>query len=254
MRQLANVLYGAGFSVALLPSPSHQNFIINASHNFIANRPIQSARDMYRVMGMVDRAITKQTMVTGRMVSGYSLGALDAAFVAKLDDERHELNFSRVLLINPPLRINSSIQKIDGMLYRRLPNGIDDANGFIEKQLKLLSNASRSGNPLDFSSEKQLMKTFNTYKPWMTRTLASIVGLAFRMTSANLTFASDVMSHSGYIFPKDQPFTTSTDLNSYMSLALRTSLGNYFNDIYVANDDGGKPRHNSGTGAGRKRA
>ena len=232
MRFLGDTLYKAGFHVVLLPSPTHQNFIINASHNAIANRPEQSASDMLRVMRMVDYRISREAVVTDRMAMGYSLGALDAAFAALLDQRQHALNFRRVLLVNPPYSVNKSMAKIDAMLYRGLPGGIDQADSFIEEQINKLSSLGRGNDPLNFSSERLLVKAYDSYKP-DDETLAAVVGLAFRITAASMTFASDVMSHQGYIFPKNQEFTTSTDLTSYMSLALRTSLTTYFRDIYL---------------------
>ena len=232
MRTIGNILYSAGFSVVLLPSPTHQNFIINASSNYLVGRPQQSAEDLYRVMQLIDGDITARTTVTARMLTGYSLGALDAAFTAKLDDEQHALNFSRVLLINPPLNLYSSITTISKMLYQGLPHGMDDADGFIKAALLRLHSINQSGDPLDFSNERTLIDAYEKYKPDDT-TLATTIGLSFRLSAASMAFTADVMSRTGYLFPKDKEFTTETNLTHSMSLALRTSFVDYFNEYYA---------------------
>ena len=232
MHTIANVLYNAGFHVVLLPSPTHQNFIINASSNYIVGRPKQSAEDLYRVMKLIDRDIAQETTITARMLTGYSLGGLDAAFTAKLDDEEHALNFSRVLLINPPYSLSSSMQVISTMLYEDLPNGMDNADVFIKRVLLRMSNASRSGDALNFSNERALLDAYQKYKPDDAK-LATLIGLSFQLSSASTVFSADVMSKAGYVFPKDREFTTDTDLSSSMALALRTSYIDYFNEFYV---------------------
>ncbi len=232
IRIISNILYASGFSIVLLPSPTHPNFIINASQNYIVGRPAQDAQDLYRVMKIVDRKIAVQATVTGHMLIGYSLGALDAAYTAKLDDEQKSLNFSKVLLINPPLSLYSSMKVLDTMLYRALPDGVNDADYFVKTALSRLSRVDQSSDALDFSNERLLLDAYNQYNPSDSR-LATIIGLSFRLAAADMIFTSDVMSHSGYIFPKNQRFTTSTSLNPYLAVALRTSFRNYFDDIYT---------------------
>ena len=231
MQYLSAILYYAGFHVILLPSPTHQNFIVNASSNFIVGNPRQDAVDLYKAMQMIDLEVKKKVSVTGHLLCGFSLGGLNAAFTAKLDDEQKVLNFSRVLLINPPYNLYTSIKIIDNLLYSAMPQGVNNADTFVKSALMRLSSVSQSGDALDFSNERLLLDAYNKYAPSDAR-LASTIGLSFRLSAANMVFASDVMSHSGYIFPKNQEFTTSTHLNDYMAVALRTSFQNYFDDIY----------------------
>ncbi|MDB5478204.1 MAG: hypothetical protein JWM96_699 [Alphaproteobacteria bacterium] len=231
MRSLGNVFYSAGFHVVLLPSTTHPNFIVTASENFTPGRPRQSAKDLYHVMKMIDKQVAAEVPVTERLLTGYSLGGLDAAFTARLDEDEKALNFRRVFLINPPLSLYSSIQMIDKMLYSALPNGIDDVDDFIDRQMARLATMSASGDALDFQNERLFIDAYNKYKP-SDNSLATVIGLNFRLFAANMIFTSDVMANTGYIYPKNTAFTTTTSLNNYLSVALRTSLLNYFNDIY----------------------
>lgn len=232
MRLMAKILYSAGFSVVLLPSTSHPDFIINASRNYITGNPAEDAQDLYRVMKAIDRTVSPEAKVTRRMLIGYSLGGLDAVWTARLDDEQKALQFSRVLLINPPFSLYSSMQIIDNLLYRALPGGINDAGYFVKTAVSRLSNVSQSTDALNFQNERLLLDAYNKYKPGDDR-MASTIGLSFRLAAANMIFTADVMSHSGYIFPKNQELTVTTPLNHYLAVALRTSFKNYFDDIYT---------------------
>jgi pimeloyl-ACP methyl ester carboxylesterase len=218
--------------VVTLPSPTHPNFIINASENYTPGRPSQDAKDLYRIMCAIDQKITTNAKVTHHMLIGYSLGGVDALFTAKLDDEKHALNFSKVMLINPPLSLYSSMQVVDNLLYRALPNGINDADHFVKTAVARLSNLNQTGDALDFKNERLLIEAYDHYKPSDAR-LATTIGLSFRLAAVNMIFTADVMSHSGYIFPKNQAFTTGTSLNSYLGVALRTSFKNYFDELYT---------------------
>lgn len=232
MVNLGTAFYRAGFHVVLLPSSTHSNFIISASENYVPGRSKQAAKDLYRVMKMIDARISKETKITDHYLMGYSLGATDAAFTARLDEDQKALNFKKVLLINPPYNLYSSIKRIDTMLYAGLPNGIDGVDAFIDKAMARLASASPTGDPLDFQNERLLIDAYTKYPP-SDESLATMIGLAFRLFAANMMFTSDVMTHDGYIFPKNVEYTTGTSLNNYMTVALRTSFMNYFEDVYT---------------------
>ncbi len=232
MLTIADMLYSAGFSVVLLPSPTHPNFIINASGNFLPGRPSQDAQDIYRVMKRIDQQVALSTKVSHRMLIGYSLGAIDALYTAKLDNEQKSLNFSKVLLINPPLDLYSSMQTIDNLLYRSMPNGISDADRFIKSTVQRLSSVEQSNDALDFTNERLLIDAYTEYKLGDNR-LATIIGINFRLAAVNMIFTADVMGRDGYIFPKNQEFTTGASLNNYLGVALRTRFKDYFDQIYT---------------------
>jgi pimeloyl-ACP methyl ester carboxylesterase len=232
MRTLTGMLYTAGFSVVLLPSPTHPDFILNASRNFIVGRPPQDAQDLYRAMTQINARIAAQTTVTGTMLIGYSLGAMDAAYTAKLDDAQGALHFRRVMLINPPWSLYSSMHTLDTLLYSALPGGINEADRFLKSAIRRLSSVNQSADALDFQNERVLLDAYQKYKP-SDRRLSTTIGISFRLAAANMIFTSDVMCHCGYIFPKNAEFTTSTPLNDYFAVAIRTSFRNYFDDIYT---------------------
>jgi hypothetical protein len=238
---IADILYSAGFSVVILPSPTHPNFIINASRNFITGNPVQDSEDLYRIMKVVDTQVALEAKVTQRMLVGYSLGGLDVVFTARLDDEQKAFNFSRVLLINPPLSLYSSMQVLDTMLYQALPDGINDAARFVKTAVRRLSRINQSSDALNFSNERLLIDAYNKYQPSDAR-LATVIGLSFRLAAADMIFTADVMSRSGYIYPKDRDFTTSTSLNDYFAVALRTSFRNYFDELYMQKYQAQNPR------------
>jgi hypothetical protein len=233
MLSLGKVLHAAGLHVALLPSPTHANFIVSASTTRLPGRANTDAADLHRVMRLIDAQIREDVGVTGYHLTGYSLGAWHAAFTAKLDAEQNTFGFKRVLLINPPLNLYNSIEAIDAMLVRSIPNGIDGLDAFLDEAVAQLSAIYQSTDALDLADEDFLIKTYLRLQPPDDR-LAAAIGLAFRLSTANMVFTSDVMTKAGYIFPPNQPFRSTTPLLDYWSVAVRTSLLDYFKDIYAA--------------------
>lgn len=230
---LAKTLYEAGNHVILLPSPTHSNFIVTASSNFYPGNAQNDARDLYRVMVMIRNHLDSSIKITATGVTGYSLGAWNAAFVANLDSREKTLGFAKVLLINPPLSLYSSLQRLDAMLMRALPNGVSDLDAFVENAKKQLKKITADSDAFDFRNENMLYDTYLKFPPTDDK-MATVIGLSFRISAANLIFTSDIMSHSGYVYPKDRPFLSTTPLDEYRHVALRTGLSDYFHDIYSA--------------------
>lgn len=231
MLALAQGLYRAGLHVVLLPSPTHPNFIVTASTTMLPGRGATDAADLYRVMRLVDERLRREHRITGYVLTGYSLGAWHAAFTARLDDQEGAFGFRRVLLINPPLNLYRSIQRIDEMLLRGLPDGIDGLNSFLDQAVSRLT-AVTGTDALDFNDPDFTFDAYARLRPGDDR-VATAIGLSFRLSAANLVFTADVMRRAGYIFPKDRPFTSTTPLSDYFAVALRTSLLDYFRDIYA---------------------
>ncbi|WP_207460777.1 hypothetical protein [Azospirillum sp. SYSU D00513] len=237
MLSLGRMLHAIGMHVVLLPSPTHANFVVTASSSYLPGRPQQDAADLLRVMRLLRDRIGKEVEISDHYLTGYSLGAWNAAYTAKLDQEQAAaggggFGFKRVLLINPPASLYRSVTKIDGMLYRGLPGGINQLDAFLDQLLARLSEAYENTDALDFGNEDLAMDIYRTLDPSDER-LAAAIGLSFRLASANMVFASDVMSREGYIYPRNKPFLTTTPLSEYFAVALRTSFLNYFDDVYT---------------------
>ena len=228
----ARLLFERGYHVVLLPSPTHANFIVTASETFLPGQAEQDASDLLRAMHAIRDDLASDTTITGYDLAGYSLGAWHAAFVAKLDSEApNGFGFKRVLMVNPPVSLYRSIGQVDTMLLRDLPDGVDSLKTFLDRTVARLSQVYASTDALDFSRQDVTLRTYEALKP-SDNSLATLIGLSFRLSTMNMLFTSDVMSHSGYIFPKDRPYETTTPTSRYLAVAVRTSFLDYFSDVY----------------------
>ena len=125
-------LYQAGYHVITLPSPTHPNFIINASHSHIPGDLTEDAADLYWAMEKAWNKVKGDIEVSDFYLGGYSLGGTQAAFVAKLDEERKSFNFRKVLMINPAVNLYDSVSRIEATLDK-IPGGPKKIGAFLQQ-------------------------------------------------------------------------------------------------------------------------
>ncbi|HLO25288.1 MAG TPA: alpha/beta hydrolase [Geobacteraceae bacterium] len=222
-------LYQAGYHVVTLPSPTHPNFIISASESSIPGDLTDDAADLYRVMEKVWGEVKDDIEVSDFYLGGYSLGGTQAAFVAKLDEQRKVFNFRKVLMINPAVSLYNSVEKIDATLDK-IPGGKMKIVAFLNSTLAKLVEFYEEGDYVDLNNEF----FFNVYKSKLLSEdeAGAVIGLAFRIASAGMIFDSDVMTNGGYVVPKNRVLKAGDPLKDYFRVAIHLSFIDYFNEYF----------------------
>ncbi|HEY4445809.1 MAG TPA: hypothetical protein VGN30_16115, partial [Steroidobacteraceae bacterium] len=82
---LRGALYGAGYHVLTLPSPTFPGFIVSASSTGVAGDLMQDGRDLYAAMQQIVAHLPRRVRITDIDVLGYSLGGANAAVVKSID-------------------------------------------------------------------------------------------------------------------------------------------------------------------------
>jgi hypothetical protein len=230
MLDLQQIFYKAGFHVICISSPTYMNFVVNASTGMPGNTP-EDAKDLYRVMEKADAYAKKRGVeVSSYALTGYSLGGIESAFLSKLDDERKVFNFKRVLLINPPADVYTSITLLDGYLTDNIPGGVENFTPWFKETLANVAKDAKSIDDMNLSPES-IYKLYRYYPP-REDFLKALIGLSFRMSSANMVFTVDVMQNSGYIVPKNTVLKNSTSLTEYAMTSYSTSFVDYYNELF----------------------
>lgn len=225
MLKLQKVLYQAGFHVISITSPTHMDFVVNASSG-LPGIASQDAKDLYRVMELAYREVRERVEVSYFMLAGYSLGGFDAAFVANLDDKEHRFDFKRVLLINTPVRLYDSVVALDRLLVENVPGGMDNFDTWFRGVFSETMQIAESWSPGGLSGES-MYRTYKRMQPSESN-LAALIGLTARMNAADMIFTADVMNGGGYIVPKNVRLTSTTSLTRYAIVAYKTSFADYF--------------------------
>jgi hypothetical protein len=236
---MQKAFYQAGFHVISLSSPTHMNFIVTASSTGVPGHTEWDARDLYRVMQEAwEEARQNGVEATKFFVTGYSLGGMNAAFVAKLDEERTMFNFERVLMINPPWSLYNSVSLLDAMVDN-VPGGLDKVNEFFDLLIYRFAGvykqreAEKGNTEVDFTSSDFLRAVYQTYKPEDER-VEALIGVFFRILYANMAFSSDVVSNAGFVVPRNVVLTPTTDTRPYSMVVHReTDFIKYFDELFI---------------------
>ena len=221
---LQRALYGAGLHVISLPSPLHPNFIVAASTSGRPGLLTADAEDVYRVMALIRGRLEGEIAITGYHLAGYSLGATQAAFVAKLDDERRSFGFERVLLINPPVSLYRSAQVLDRLFEEHVPS-IAAFNALFNRLMQVFSEFYSPAEPMLLSDD--LVYEIYRRRPPPDSTLQALIGAAFRLASMNLLFTSDVMTHVGVLVAPDRRLGITDSLTPYFKASMLLSFEDY---------------------------
>jgi predicted alpha/beta-fold hydrolase len=229
VQNLGKAFFNAGFHFVALSSPTHTNFIVSASESMVPGHAFDDARDLYRAMQVIWGKLQKKADVTDFYLTGYSLGGFNTAFVAKLDAEQQIFGFRRALMINSPLRLYSSISLLDRML-ENVPGGDDNFGQFFQDLVDAFANVYKRSDSLQLN-EDFLYQAYQVFKP-ENEVLAALIGTSFRLSAANMSFASDVMTDYGYIKPKNVRLTKNTSLDEYNDVALRLGFTDYFHAYF----------------------
>jgi hypothetical protein len=225
---MARAFYQAGFHVVSLSSPTYPNFVTAASTTGVVGHSEKDAEDLYRVMEMIWKTLDDKIEVSSFNLTGYSLGAFNAAYVAKLDEERGAFNFDRVLMINPPVSLYNSISLLDRMI-ENIPGGIDNFDKFVDDLMVGVAEVYRDSE--DDLGEDFLLKATEILD-LKNEELAALIGTSFRISSASLVFTSDVMADFGYIKPKGLPLGRRDDLTIYAEVANRLGFTDYYHKFF----------------------
>ncbi|MDU8251088.1 serine/threonine protein kinase [Pseudomonas syringae pv. actinidiae] len=237
---LKKLYYGAGYHVVQLSSPTSYDFMSSASRFATPGVSTEDAEDLYRVMQAI-RAQQAQLPVTDYYLTGYSLGALNAAFVSKLDETRRSFNFKKVLLLNPPVNLYTSISNLDKLVQTNV-KGINNTTTFYELVLAKLTRYFRQKGYIDLNDA--LLFDFQQSKQHLTNEqMAMLIGTSFRFSSADIAFTSDLINRRGLIIPPKFPISEGTSLTPLLKRALQCYFDCYLTEqvipMWRARTDGG---------------
>lgn len=228
------IFYQAGFHVVCLSSPTAMNFIVAASESGVPGDTVDDARDLYRVMSLIWEQIKTRIKVSEFYLTGYSLGATQSAFVAKLDEEKRIFNFKKVCMINPAVSLYTSAKILDGMVLKALPGGPDTFDAWFKQIFRKFSELYKIMGHQDLTHDflYEVYRTLYRADPPKQENMAGMIGTAFRLSAGNMLFTSDVMTNFGLIKPKNLVLGRADSLTDYFIVSTRTSFVDYFEELF----------------------
>lgn len=230
VRFLQDLFYSAGYHAVAVSSPTHYNYIVSLSKHGISGYVPYDVEDLYTLMRWIKEDVEKTHKISSYSVTGYSLGGLHSAFLAKRDAKDKVFNFEKVLVINPPVDLYSSALVFD---YWLADQGEDEPTPqqSVEKFIESFSEFYRTNHIGRLDSEV-LYRFFNTLQA-KDEELKQLIGIGFRITASSMIFTSDVCLNAGYIVPAGKTIETNDPLLPYFSAASRVSFEQYFDEFLL---------------------
>lgn len=228
------IFYQAGFHVVCLSSPTAMNFIVSASESGVPGDTVDDARDLYRVMRLIWEQIQGRIKVSEFYLTGYSLGATQSAFVAKLDEEQRLFNFKKVGMINPAVSLYTSAKLLDDMVLQALPGGPDTFDAWFRQIFRKFSELYKIMDHKELTNDflyEVYRRTYRTDPPKQ-EDMAGMIGTVFRLSAGNMLFTSDVLTNFGLIKPKNLVLGRADSLTDYFIVSTRTSFVDYFEELF----------------------
>ncbi len=226
MQIFQRAFFDAGLHVISLPSPTHPNFIVNASTTSVTGRVSQDAKDLYRTMQLAYEQVSDRIEVSDFYLTGYSLGGWQAAYITQLDETEGAFEFSKVLMINPPVDLFNSMEILDAMLEENLPAGAADIGAYVEDVFRAFAETSYEKNQAVVFSDDLLYNTYLREVPSQ-EDVKALIGVVARFASNDMSFTADVMADYGYIVPEGWTPDTFSSLTRFFQTGMRLTFQDY---------------------------
>jgi len=220
---LRGALYGAGYHVLTMPSPTFPGFIVSTSSTGVAGDLMQDGQDLYAAMRQIVAHLPRKVRITDIDVLGYSLGGANAAIVKSIDAREGKLKIHRAVMINPPVSLFSSIGRLDKLFAASIGSDDDAVERLYRRLYAELANLYRASDRVQIDEEFLLGAAATVLKT--DAEFSAAIALSFRIDLENMFFAGDIYAGTGVVVDPKHPPRVGDSLGNAAYFAQQTVLG-----------------------------
>jgi hypothetical protein len=240
---LRGALYGAGYHVLTMPSPTFPGFIVSTSSTGVAGDLLQDGRDLYAAMQRILEHLPKHAPITDIDFLGYSLGGANAAIVKSLDAKEGKLRIHRAVMINPPVSLFASIDRLDKLFVQSIGSGDAGLENLYRKLYTRLANLYRASQKVQINDTDLLAAAASVLRT--DSDLAAAIALTFRLELVDVFFAGDLYAGTGVVVDPAHPPGVEDSMQEIERELRAKTFADYFNTVfapyYVAHRPGATP-------------
>jgi len=201
---LRGALYGAGYHVLTMPSPTFPGFIVSTSSTGVAGDLMQDGQDLYAAMQQIIGHLPRKVKITDIDVIGYSLGGANAAVVKSIDGKMGKLKIHRAVMINPPVSLFASVGRLDKLFAISIGPDDDAVERLYRRLYAELANLYRASDQVQIDEDFLLGAAAAVLKT--DAEFSAAIALSFRTDLSNMFFAGDLYAGTGVVVdPKNPP-------------------------------------------------
>jgi hypothetical protein len=228
---LRALLYGAGYHVLTMPSPTFPGFIVAASSTGVAGDLMQDGRDLYAAAQLIVARLPAAVRITDIDILGYSLGGANAAIVKSLDSTEQRLKIHRAVMINPPVSMFASMERFDRLFAQSIGSGDQDLERFYRRIYVRLANFYRSTERIHVEDTDLLAAAGAVLRT--DADFSAAIALSFRLALMDVFYAGDLYAGTGVVIDPRHP-PQPGDSTAQIAQALRNKpFSEYLNRVFV---------------------
>ena len=228
---LRGALYGAGYHVLTMPSPTFPGFIVAASSTGVAGDLMQDGNDLYAAMQQVVAHLPRKVRITEIDLLGYSLGGANAAVVKSIDQDAGKLNIHRVLMINPPVSLFASVGRLDKLFAASIGTGDDAIEGLYRRLYAELANLYRASDRVQIDQSFLLGAAATVLRT--DQEFSAAIALSFRIDLVDMFFAGDLNAGSGVVVDPQHPPKVGDSLEETQRILRNKPFSEYFTKVFA---------------------
>lgn len=228
---LRGALYGAGYHVLTMPSPTFPGFIVSASSTGVAGDLLQDSRDLYAAIGQIVAHLPRRIRITDVDVLGYSLGAANAAVVKSIDSVEGKLKIHRAVMISPPVGLFSSMGRLDDLFASSIGPGATDVERLYKKLYARLANVYRTSDQIAPGDSEVLAAATTLLKT--DEEFSAAIALSFRISLINVFFAGDLYAGTGVVVDPKHPPGVGDSLEDIARVLRAKRFSEYFAKVFA---------------------
>jgi hypothetical protein len=241
---LRGALYGAGYHVLTLPSPTFPGFIVSTSSTGVAGDLLQDGHDLYAAMQRIIAHLPRHAPITDIDVLGYSLGGANAAIVKSIDATEGKLKIHRAVMINPPVSLFSSINRLDQLFALNIGSGDAGLENLYRKLYTRLANLYRASDKVQIDDTDLLGAAASVLRT--DADFSAAIALTFRLELVDVFFTGDLYARSGVVIDPQHPPGAGDSLEQIGRTLRSKTFAEYFNKVfapyYMARRPGSTPQ------------
>ncbi len=228
---LRGALYGAGYHVLTMPSPTFPGFIVSTSSTGVAGDLMQDGRDLYAAMQQIVVHLPRRVRITDVDVLGFSLGGANAAIVKSIAGKEGKLRIHRAVMINPPVNLFSSIGRLDELFAVSIGSGDDGVERLYRRLYAELANLYRASDRVQIDEDfilgaaATVLKTDAEY--------SAAIALSFRINLEDMFFAGDLYAGTGVVVDPKHPPKVGDSLEETQRILRNKPFSEYFTKVFA---------------------
>ena len=228
---LRATLYGAGYHVLTLPSPTNPGFIASASSTGVAGDLMQDSHDLYAAAHEIIAHLPARVRITDVDVLGYSLGGAHAAVLKSIDSVEHRLRIHRAVMINPPVSLFAAMNRLDELFALSVGPGEEGVDRLYRRLYARLANFYRANDQVRIEDTNLLAAAGAVLRT--DADFSAAIALTFRIELTNMFYAGDLYAGTGVVTDPRRPPRPGDSTDEVVRRLLVKPFSEYFDQVFV---------------------